>query len=80
MPESCVVPFYDIIYTLGTLFAVPLIAYGILRHSLLTLDLRIRSYSARGRLARRLVPCANKGDQIQFGRFKPDLIGNQVQD
>lgn len=35
-------PFYYIIYTLGTLFAVPLIAYGILRTQLFDIDLRIR--------------------------------------
>lgn len=40
--ESFVVPDYYIIYSLGTLFAVPLIAYGILRTQLFDIDLRIR--------------------------------------
>lgn len=34
--------FFYIIYALGTLFAVPLIAYGILRANLFDIDLRIR--------------------------------------
>jgi len=40
--ESFVVPDYYIVYALGTLFAVPLIAYGILRTQLFDIDLRIR--------------------------------------
>jgi len=40
--ESYTIPSYYIVYTLGTLFAVPLIAYGILRTQLFDLDLRIR--------------------------------------
>jgi hypothetical protein len=40
--DSFVVPAYYIVYTLGTLFAVPLIAYGILRTQLFDIDLRIR--------------------------------------
>jgi hypothetical protein len=40
--EGFTPPFYYIIYTLGTLFAVPLIAYGILRTQLFDIDLRIR--------------------------------------
>jgi hypothetical protein len=35
-------PGWYIIYTLGTLFAVPLIAYGILRNQMFDIDLRIR--------------------------------------
>ena len=40
--ESAEQPDYYIIYTLGTLVAVPLIAYGILRTQLFEIDLKIR--------------------------------------